>query len=81
MTVQELFEAAQKLNLADQLRLASQLMQAVVQNIQLTDTNNTVNQANDPIVDLFSGTPDLASQSKESLTQDINSTFGFSWKA
>ena len=80
MTVQELFNAAQKLNLADQLRLASQLMQAVVQNMQLA-AKDTADTENDPIIGLFSGTPDLATQSEEILTQDINSTSGFSWKA
>ena len=81
MTVQELFNAAQKLNLADQLRLASQLMQAVVQNMQLATTNDTADQADDPINGLFAGSPGLATQSEEILTQDINSTSGFSWKA
>ncbi|MGD1953238.1 MAG: hypothetical protein ACFB14_26870 [Leptolyngbyaceae cyanobacterium] len=81
MTVQELFNAAQKLNLADQLRLASQLMQAVVQNMQLAAANDTADQADDPIIGLFAGAPDLATQSEEILTQDINSISGFSWKA
>lgn len=79
MTVQELFNAAQQLNLADQLRLASQLMQSVVRNMQTTD--NATDQADDPIIGLFSGTPDLSSQSENILSQDINSTSGFSWKA
>ncbi|MEO0348865.1 MAG: hypothetical protein AAF282_02305 [Cyanobacteria bacterium P01_A01_bin.15] len=67
MTVQELFHAAQKLNLADQLSLASQLMQAVIQNMQPV-AHDTVDQADDPIIGLFAGTPDLSTKSKESLT-------------
>ena len=82
MTVQELFKAAQELTLADQMRLASQLMQAVLQTVQLTTYDGNVdNQADDPIVGLFSGSPDLASRSTEILTQEISSTSGLSWKA
>ena len=82
MTVQELFKAAQELTLADQLRLASQLMQAALQKVQLTaHAGNVENQAEDPLVGLFSGSPDLASRSTEILTQEISSTSGFSWKA
>ncbi|MEM1241395.1 MAG: hypothetical protein AAGI45_16270 [Cyanobacteria bacterium P01_H01_bin.26] len=80
MTVQELFNAAQKLNLADQLRLAGQLMQSVIQNMQPV-AHETADQADDPIIGLFAGTPDLATKSKEILTKDINFASGFSWKA
>ena len=82
MTVQELFKAAQELTLADQLQLASQLMQAVLQKVQWTAPNGNVeSQADDSLVGLFSGSPDLASRSTEILTQEIRSTSGFSWKA
>lgn len=80
MTFQELFNAAQELNPADQLRLASQLMQSVVQNIQQA-TDDETTRTDDPLIGLFAGTPDLATQSKEILTQGINSDSGFSWKA
>ncbi len=82
MTVQELFKAAQELTPTDQLRLASQLMQAILQKVQLTaHDGNVENQADDPLVGLFSGSPDLASRSTEIFTQEISSTSGFSWKA
>ena len=80
MTVQELFHAAQKLTPADQLRLVSQLMQAIIQNIQPIG-DEPVDQADDPVIGLFAGTPDLATQSEKILTQDAKSTSGFSWKA
>lgn len=80
LTVRELFNAAQKLNQADQLRLASQLMQAIVQNMQLA-ANDNIHQADDPLIGLFAGTPDLATQSEDILTQEVNSSSGFSWKA
>lgn len=82
MTVQDLFKVAQELNLADQLCLASQLMQAVIQKMQLTtDDKNTQPQIDDPRVGLFSGSPDLATRSEEILTQESSSTSSFSWKA
>jgi hypothetical protein len=82
MTVQELFKAAQELTLADQVRLASQLMQSVVQKMQLTAHEHTPQkQVDDPIIGLFSGSPDLASRSEEILTQAVSPTSGFSWKA
>jgi hypothetical protein len=81
MTVQELINAAQQLSLTDQIRLASQLMQLVVQKIQpATPSEAPVSQADDPLVGLFSGSPELASQSQETLRQEISSNAGFTWK-
>ena len=82
MTVQELFRAAQELSFADQLQLASQLMQSAIQKMQLTVADENPKSVNDdPIVGLYSGTPDLATRSKEILTEEIDTASGFSWKA
>ena len=81
MTIQELFNAAQELTLADQLQLARQIMQSVLQNVQPPHREKVEDLANDPIVGLFLGSPDLASRSTEILAQEISSTSGLSWKA
>ncbi|MGD1908640.1 MAG: hypothetical protein ACFB0C_22010 [Leptolyngbyaceae cyanobacterium] len=81
MTVQELINAAQQLSLTDQIRLASQLMQLVVQKIQPASSSEIpAAPADDPLVGLFSGSPELASQSQEALRQEVNSNSGFTWK-
>ena len=81
MTVQELLNAAQQLSLSDQIRLASQLMQLVVQKLQPTpDDSAPTAQLDDPLIGLFSGSPELATQSEEILHQELNSTSGFTWK-
>ena len=60
MTVQELFRAAQELSFADQLQLASQLMQSAIQKMRLAaDDENPKVPTDDPIIGLYSGTPDL----------------------
>lgn len=81
MTVQELLNAAQQLSLPDQIRLVSQLMQLVAQSMQSmsADTHST-NPSEDPLIGLFSGSPELATQSENILQQELNSTSGFSWK-
>ncbi len=82
MTVQELLNAAQKLSLSDQVRLASQLMQVAIHNLQLSSEADPVQPdiEKDPLIGLFAGSSDLATRSKEILEQEINSTAGFSWK-
>ncbi|MEM8808908.1 MAG: hypothetical protein AAGF01_23060 [Cyanobacteria bacterium P01_G01_bin.38] len=82
MTVQELLNAAQQLSLSDQIRLASQLMQAVVQKMQLPSaTSAPTEPAEDPLIGLFEGSPDLATQSEDILAQEVNSASGFTWKS
>lgn len=81
MNVQEVLNAAQKLSLPDQLQLASELMQSVSQQLQMTaPPDRTVSATEDPLVGLFSGSPDLATRSKDLLKQDIHSGSGFTWK-
>ena len=81
VTVQELLNAAQQLSLSEQIRLASQLMQLVVQEMQLTNTNaRPIEDSDDSLIGLFAGSPELATQSEELLTQEPNSTSGFTWK-
>ncbi|MEO1351952.1 MAG: hypothetical protein AAFW84_24630 [Cyanobacteria bacterium J06635_15] len=82
MTVQELLNAAQQLSLSDQIRLASQIMQAVVQKMQFpSPTSAPTEPAEDPLIGLFAGSPDLATQSEDILAQEVNSASGFTWKS
>ena len=83
MTIQELLSAAQELSLADQIRLASQLMQTVSQKLQVSaDAVSTESElAEDPLIGLFEGSPDLAERAEEILTKEIQPTSGFTWKA
>lgn len=79
MTVQELFRVAQELSFADQLQLASQLMQSAIQKMRLAAAAEIPNVINDdPIIGLYSGTPDLATRSKEILADEIDAASGFS---
>ncbi len=72
MTVQELLAAAQNLSLRDQILLASQLMQSVAQETQSASADNLEqSQTEDPLVGLFSGSPELATCSEEILQQEI----------
>ena len=81
MTIQELLKAAQELSLADQIRLASQLMQAAAQKMQLMPSENIPpDPIDDPLVGFFSSSPDLATRAEEILTQELSSSSGFSWK-
>ena len=62
MTVQELFKAAQELPFADQIHLASQIMQSISKQTQTTDSEAVLAPAqDDPLVGLFSGSPNLSS--------------------
>lgn len=82
MTIQELLNAAQNLSVSDQIRLASQLMQTAAQTLEAS-SNNVLSQPThkkDPLVGLFSGSPDLADQSKKALSEEIQTASGFTWK-
>lgn len=78
-TFQQLFEAAQQLTLADQIRLASQIMQLVEQKMPSPDAKSPHPQ--DPLIGLFSGSPKLATDAKEALRQDARPDSGLTWKA
>ncbi|NJL55834.1 hypothetical protein HC928_12055 [bacterium] len=81
MTVQELLNAAQQLSLPDQIQLVSQLMQLVAQAMPSTSVDTRPSSpTEDPLIGLFSGSPELATQSEEILHQSLSSTSGFSWK-
>ncbi|MBD2465777.1 hypothetical protein H6G89_32835 [Oscillatoria sp. FACHB-1407] len=81
MTIQELLTAAQQLSLHEQIRLVSQLMQLVAQEMQSTSVDTRPSSPiEDPLIGLFSGSPDLATQSEDILQQELSSTSGFSWK-
>jgi hypothetical protein len=81
MTIQELLNAAQQLSLPDQIRLVSQLMQLMTQAIPPMSVDSCPsNLTEDPLIGLFSGSPELATQSEDILHQELSSTSGFSWK-
>lgn len=72
MTVQELLKAAQNLSLRDQILLASQLMQSVAQETQSVAAEASAQTlAEDPLVGLFPGSPELATRAEEILQQEI----------
>ena len=81
-TLQEILDAAQQLSQPDRIRLASQLMQLVAQELQPPEEakDSPAPQSDDPLVGLFSGSPELATQAEEILQQQPTSTSGFSWK-
>ncbi|MEL6779509.1 MAG: hypothetical protein AAFO06_19875 [Cyanobacteria bacterium J06597_16] len=83
MTVQELLSAAQKLSLPEQIRLASELMQTAAQKLQVSSEviAGQSELEEDPLIGLFEGSPDLATRSKETLAQEVQSASGFTWKA
>jgi hypothetical protein len=68
MTVQELLNAAQELSLPDQIQLVSQLMQLVAQAMPSTSVDTRPSSpTEDPLIGLFSGSPELATQAEELL--------------
>ena len=72
MNVQELLNAAQQLSLPDQVHLASQIMQLVEQKMPpLTEEIALIPQSKDPLIGLFAGSPDLATQSEEILNREL----------
>lgn len=82
MTIQELLSAAQQLSLSDQIRLASQLMQTASQKLQASsDPVSTEHEtADDPLIGLFAGSPDLAERAEEILDEEVQPASGFTWK-
>ncbi|MEL7223597.1 MAG: hypothetical protein AAGL17_01755 [Cyanobacteria bacterium J06576_12] len=82
MTIQELFSAAQQLSLSDQIRLASQLMQTASQKLQVSSEPepNEPEPAEDPLIGLFAGSPDLAERAEEILDKEVQPVSGFTWK-
>lgn len=71
MTVQELLNAAQKLSLSEQVHLASQLIQGVAEQMKTTTPEEITPPpaSQDPLIGLFAGSPNLATQAKEILAQ------------
>jgi hypothetical protein len=55
------------------------ITEAVLSYLQLqTLDNNTIDD--DPLIGLFAGSPDLATQSEDILQQSITKTSGWTWK-
>lgn len=82
MTVQELVNAAQKLSLTDQMHLVGQLMQLVAQKLpsQNSEHATPLSIEDDPIVGMFAGPPNLSTNTKDILAQEIRSPSGLTWK-
>lgn len=81
MTVEELLKAAEELSLSEQIGLASKIMQLVAQKMPPSPEKITpLSELEDPLIGLFSGSPDLATQSEEILQRELNSNSGFTWK-
>ncbi len=85
MTVQELLKAAQQLSVSEQIQLADEIKRLAEQRLYpATESDSTLSEASvaeDPIVGLFAGSPDLATHAKDILAQEVTSTSGFTWKA
>lgn len=85
MTVQELLKAAQQLSVSEQIQLADEIKRLAKQTPHLTTESDSAlseaSAAEDPIVGLFAGSPDLATNAKDILDQEVTSTSGFTWKA
>ncbi|MDJ1177537.1 hypothetical protein PJF56_01545 [Roseofilum sp. BLCC_M91] len=78
MNVQEVLDTAHKLSLADRIYLVSQIMQGVEQETQPSVAEKI--PLEDPMIGLFSGSPDLSTRCEEILHQEIKTTSGFTWK-
>ena len=81
MTDEELLNAAQELSKS----LANRFSQSThaVSSTKIpssTEKNTSQSQGEDPLIGLFSGSPDLATQAEEILEQELNSISGFTWK-
>jgi hypothetical protein len=55
------------------------ITEAVLSYLQ-TQVPNDSDISDDPLIGLFSGSPDLATQSEDILQQSINATSGWTWK-
>ena len=65
MNVQELLNAARQLSQGDRIRLASELMQLVAEELPTESAEGLPSAgADDPLIGLFSGSPDLATQAE-----------------
>ena len=85
MTVQELLKAAQTLSATEQLQLADELKVLATQNHPVDDQSLSPEAEplpvdEDPIVGLFSGSPDLSMRAKKILAKEIKPGSGFTWK-
>ncbi|MEO0949139.1 MAG: hypothetical protein AAFY11_13560 [Cyanobacteria bacterium J06641_5] len=82
MTVQELLDAARQLSPRDRIRLASELMQLVSEEELSAESSDEMPNVgtDDPLIGLFSGSPNLATQAEEILQADADRTAGFTWK-
>lgn len=67
-----------QLQLPDQL--ANQEVEVVLVYQTVESATNQESSVNDPLIGLFSGSPNLATQSEENLQEEINRTSGWTWK-
>lgn len=56
------------------------ITEAVQSYLQAQNVHSQAQQNADPLIGLFSGSPDLADRSEALLQQDITSTSGWTWK-
>lgn len=84
MTVQELVDAAQHLNVSEQIQLAEEIKRLAEQQLHASDESkletSPLPEEEDPLVGLFSGSPNLATDAKRTLSQAVTSTSGFTCK-
>lgn len=68
-----------------QLQLPDQLANQEIEIVLVYQTVESTQEqppsiADDPLIGLFSGSPDLATQSEEMLQDQMNETSGWTWK-
>lgn len=84
MTVQELVDAARQLSVSEQILLAEEIKRIAEQTLHSSDESeleaSPLPEEEDPLVGLFSGSPNLATDAKKVLSQAVTSTSGFTCK-
>lgn len=84
MTVQELVAAARRLSSTEQIQLAEEIKRIAEQTTSSSDESelktSPLPEEEDPLVGLFSGSPNLATDAKRILSKEVTSTSGFTCK-
>ena len=84
MTVQELIDAAQQMSVSEKIQLAEEIWQIAKQAIESSSDSDAeifpLSEEDDPLVGLFSGSPNLATDAKKILSQEVTAASGFTCK-
>jgi len=77
---QDVLSQVASLTPTEKLLLLDQLAVMVEEQATNQQQSNEQEVADDPLIGLFTGSPDLASKSEEILLQEITNKSGWTWK-